>query len=171
MPCPFYPGTAFFMDITIDPLTASDLSEVLGLMRGFAEYENLSDYFTVTEERLRGAMFAPGGFVEGLIARIDGSAVGYALFYPAFSSFRGERGLYLEDIYIDPDHRRHDLGHRMLKKIARRAAERGFERIDFMVLDWNDPAVKFYLKHGAEKNDDESHFKFGGEAFARLAGE
>jgi ribosomal protein S18 acetylase RimI-like enzyme len=95
--------------------------------------------------------------------------VGYALFYPAFSSFRGERGLYLEDLYIDPEYRRHDLGHRMIKALAARASELGYERIDFLVLDWNEPAVNFYLKHGAERNDDESHFKFAGDAFRVLA--
>ena len=89
--------------------------------------------------------------------------------FPSFASFRGERGLYLEDIYIDAAYRRHNLGHRMLQTISGRAADLGFERIDFMVLDWNEPAVNFYLKHGAEKHDDESHFKFSGEAFRRLA--
>lgn len=157
------------MQITINSITENDVDEVLTLMRDFAAYEDLSDYCTVTAERLSGAMFGEGAFVEGLVARDEGKAVGYAIFYPAFSSFRGERGLYLEDIYIDPAYRRHDLGHRMLKAIAARGRARGFERIDFMVLDWNEPAVKFYLKHGAEKNDEESHFKFSGEAFRRLA--
>ena len=164
-------GAAFFMDIRIETVEETDLHAVIELMRSFAEYEHLAEYCTVTAERLRAAMFGETAFVEGLVARSAAKLVGYALFYPAFSSFRGERGIYLEDIYIDPEYRRHDLGHRMLKAIAQRAAATGSERIDFMVLDWNEPAVNFYLKHGAEKNDDESHFKFGGEAFRALAGE
>jgi GNAT superfamily N-acetyltransferase len=157
------------MEISIREIKAYDLNKVVQLMHDFAAYEDLSDYCTVTVERLEKAMFASGAYVEGLIARDGARPVGYALFYPAFSSFRGERGMYLEDIYVDAEYRRHDLGRRLIGGLARRAVELGFERIDFMVLDWNTPAVNFYLKHGAEKNDDESHFKFSGEAFRRLA--
>jgi ribosomal protein S18 acetylase RimI-like enzyme len=162
-------GTAIFMDITIRGIQESDLASVIELMRGFAKYEDLLEYCTVTEDRLRTAMFGSGGYVEGLIALDGVKAVGYALHYPSFASFRGERGVYLEDIYIDPEYRRHSVGIRMIRRIAADAASRGLERIDFLVLDWNDPAVAFYLQHGAEKNDDESHFKFAGEAFGRLS--
>ncbi len=163
-------GTAFFMEIQIERITAADLTDVILMMREFAAYEDLLEYCTATEERLHRAMFGDGSFVEGMIARGGDKALGYAIFHPSFSSFRAERGLYLEDLYVDAEYRRHDLGHRMIRMIAERADELGFERIDFMVLDWNEPAVRFYLKHGAEKNDDESHFKFAGEAFRRLAG-
>jgi GNAT superfamily N-acetyltransferase len=156
------------MKISIRPIVETDLISVVDLMRGFAEYEDLSDYCTVTPEQLRTAMFECGNFVDGLIALDGEKPVAYALFYPSFSSFRGELGLYLEDIYVLADYRRNDLGIRLLKAIAAHAAARGLERIDFQVLDWNEPAVNFYLKHGAEKNDDESHFKFAGDAFCRL---
>jgi GNAT superfamily N-acetyltransferase len=157
------------MTITVKTITKDDVSQVVSLMREFAEYENLSEYCTVTEERLNNAMFGDDCLVEGLIAFDDDAAIAYALFYPSFSSFRGERGLFLEDIYITEKYRRHNLGEKMLRDIARLAKERGCERIDFHVLDWNKPAVNFYLKHGAEKNDDDRHFKFAGEAFNRLA--
>ena len=157
------------MDISIRNITENDLASVVDLMRDFAEYENLSEYCTVTEQRLQTAMFGPGGFVEGLIAFDEAKPIAYALFYPNFSSFRGERGVYLEDIYIASEYRRHNLGLQMLREIARIAHTRGLTRIDFQVLDWNMPAIEFYLKHGAERNDDESHFKFAGEAFDRLA--
>src|SRR6476659_6142448 len=143
------------MEIQISRITPADLMDVISLMREFAVYEDLLEYCTATEERLYTAMFSEGAFVEGLMARTGEKAVGYAIFHPSFSSFRAERGLYLEDLYIDSEYRRHDLGHRMLTRIASRARELDFERIDFMVLDWNEPAVRFYLKHGAEKNDDE----------------
>jgi len=157
------------MAITIKKITKEDVAQVVSLMREFAEYEDLSEYCTVTEERLNAGMFGDNAFVEGLIALNDDRAVAYALFYPSFSSFRGERGLFLEDIYITEEFRRHNLGEKMLCEIARIAKLLGCERIDFHVLYWNKPAVNFYLKHGAEKNDDDRHFKFAGEAFERLA--
>jgi GNAT superfamily N-acetyltransferase len=164
-------STAFFssMRITIRGIQDDDLSAVIDLMRDFARYEDLLEYCTVTEDHLRTAIFGERGFVEGLLALAGEKAVGYALYYPSFSSFRGERGVYLEDIYIDPEYRRHGLGIAMLRRIAAEAATRGFMRIDFLVLDWNDPAIRFYLKHGAGRNEEESHFKFAGDAFRRLA--
>ena len=157
------------MQISIQNITEQDLAAVIALMCDFADYENLSHYIEVTEERLHAAMFGPQGFVEGLVAFDGAKPVAYALFYHNFSSFRGERGLYLEDIYISPDYRRQNLGKKILSEIARLARSRGLERIDFLVLDWNIPAVEFYLKHGAERNDDERHFKFAGDAFDKLS--
>lgn len=159
------------MAVSIKQISKDDLDSVVDLMREFAAYENLAEYCSVTAKRLDAAMFAEGAYVEGLIATDGERAVGYALYYPAFSSFRGERGLYLEDIYVNDAYRHQNLGRRLLGSVAKRAVELGFERLDFMVLDWNTPAVNFYLKHGAEKNDDESHFKFSGEAFRGLATE
>lgn len=157
------------MSINIRNINENDLSAVVDLMRSFAEYENLAEYCTVTTERLHRAMFSEEGFVEGLIAFDDETPIAYTLFHPNFSSFRGEMGLYLEDIYVLAEYRRHQLGLQLLRKIASIAKARCLERIDFLVLDWNSPAVNFYLKHGAERYSDESHFKFAGDAFARLA--
>ncbi len=138
-------------------------------MQEFAEYEKLSDYCTVTADRLNAAMFGDDAFVEGLIAADLELPIGYALFHPNFSSFRGERGMYLEDIFVKPDHRGSGIGLRMIKEIAGIAASRGYERIDFQVLDWNTPAINFYKKLGAVSNDDETHFKFADKAFRDLA--
>ncbi len=157
------------MSIAIRNINENDLAAVVDLMRSFAEYEDLAEYCTVTTERLQRAMFSDEGFVEGLIAFHNDKPVAYTLFYPNFSSFRGEMGLYLEDIYVLAEYRRHKLGLQLLRQIAAIAKERDLERIDFLVLDWNTPAVNFYLKHGAESYDGESHFKFAGEAFGRLA--
>jgi ribosomal protein S18 acetylase RimI-like enzyme len=162
-------GYGLFMEIKIRNVTEHDLADIVRLLRDFAEYENLAEYCEVTEQRLHDAIFGENGFVEGLIALDDATPVAYALFYPNFSSFRGERGLYLEDIYITADYRRLNLGEKMLREIARIARSRGLTRIDFLVLDWNTPAVNFYLKHGAEHNEGENHFKFAGEAFDRLS--
>lgn len=157
------------MQISIRKITERDLPDIVRLLRDFAEYEKLSEYCEVTVERLHKAMFAADGFVEGLIALDGSTAIAYALFHPNFSSFRGERGIYLEDIYITAAYRRHNLGERLLREIARIANSRGLTRIDFQVLEWNEPAVKFYLKHGAKHNEGETHFKFVGDSFARLA--
>ena len=157
------------MQTTIQKINEQDIGEVVELIRDFAEYENLSDYFEITEERLHAAMFGPEGFVEGLIARDGLKPIAHALYYPSFASFRGERGLYLEDIYIIADYRRLNLGEKMLREIARIARLRGMTRIDFQVLDLNTPARNFYFKHGAECGSDTRHFKFASEAFLKLS--
>ncbi len=153
----------------IRKIQPEDISKVLDLLREFAAFENLSDYCTVTEKRLHAAMFGSNAMLEGLIAFNGDTAVGYALYYPNFSSFRGEQGFHLDDIYVTSSVRGQGVGEAMLKEIASIAASRGFERIDFHVLDWNTPAVEFYKKLGAVSNDEETHFKFAGEAFEQLA--
>jgi ribosomal protein S18 acetylase RimI-like enzyme len=158
------------MNIEIKKAAPENVAQIIEMIREFAEFENLSHACEVTAERLREAMFGATANVEGLIALADNEPIAYALFYPNFASFRGQRGLYLEDIYIKPDFRQHKIGEKMLRELAQIADERGFERIDFVVLEWNTPAVKFYLKHGAEIDPDERHFRFIGTAFEKLAG-
>ena len=153
----------------IRKIRPEDLSSVLELLRELAEYENLTEYCTVTEERLDIAMFGRDAVLEGLIAFDGDTAVGYALYYPNFSSFRGERGFHLDDIYLTSACRGQGVGEAMLREIAREASSRGYERIDFHVLDWNTPAIEFYKKLGAASNDEETHFKFAGDAFAQMA--
>ncbi len=157
------------MDITIKAIEHADLDEVLSLIREFALFEDLSDVCEVTSERLEAAMFGPGAVTEGLIARINGNAVGYALFFPNFSSFRGQRGLYLDDIFVRNEHRGSGVGETLIKEMARIAVARGFERIDFLVLDWNKPAQRFYEKLGAVVDPEERHYKFTDAAFKKLA--
>lgn len=146
-----------------------DLPTVLGLLREFAEFENLAEYCSATEESFRIAIFGAEAFVDGLVLESGEAVAGYALFHPSFSSFKGERGLYLEDIYIKPEFRGGGTGKAVISRIARIASERGYERIDFQVLDWNEQAIGFYRNLGAESNDDETHFKFAGKAFESLA--
>jgi ribosomal protein S18 acetylase RimI-like enzyme len=104
-----------------------------------------------------------------LIAEDAGKPIAYALFYPNFASFRGQSGLYLEDIYVSEAYRGSGVGLEMLRYIARLGKERGFKRIDFQVLEWNTPAIEFYKKHGAVRDDEERHFKFTDDAFQQLA--
>lgn len=157
------------MDLKIKKASEANIPAILALLREFAEYENLLEFLEVTEAHLRAALFDEGAVAEAIVAVIDEKTVGYAVFYPNFATFRGQRGLYLEDIYIQPGHRRGGAGEKMLRHLARLAKERGYERIDFMVLDWNTPAINFYKKLGAEIDQSERHFKFTDEAFAKLA--
>lgn len=157
------------MDVTIRNITPSDIPAVIELLREFADFERLVAHCEITEDRLSRAMFGEQAVVEGLIALVDDRAVGYALYFPSFSSFRGQCGLYLEDIYVSNAYRGRAIGEAMLKKIAQTALGRGFERIDFLVLDWNSKAVDFYTKLGAIQDSQERHFKFTDDAFRRLA--
>lgn len=156
------------MDIQIRKSTPDEVPAIVRLMRDFAEYENLAEYCEITEERLYSVMFGDDAFVEGLVAFHEDAPVAYAMFYPYFASFRGQCGYYLEDIFIAEDFRRNGLGEAMVKIIAKLAKQRGFERIDFQVLEWNAPAVKFYEKLGAIRDDSERHFKFIDSSFHTL---
>ena len=157
------------MKTTLRTVRPNDIPAIVGLIREFAEFEDLSSYCEVTEDRLMTALFGESAVVEGLIAFEADRPIGYALFFPNFSSFRGQRGFYLDDIYLNEKYRGHGIGRAMLKKVASLAAERGFERIDLLVLDWNTKAVDFYLSLGAVHNLEEKHFKFTDNAFQELA--
>jgi ribosomal protein S18 acetylase RimI-like enzyme len=146
----------------------SDVPAIVSLLADFAAFENLSEFLTITEEDLREAMFDDGAFVEGLICDVDGETAGFAIFYPRFSSFRGQRGYYLEDIYVDSAYRGRGFGEALLREIARKGKARGFERIDFQVLEWNFAAIEFYKALGAVIEDEDKHLKFVDEAFERL---
>jgi ribosomal protein S18 acetylase RimI-like enzyme len=162
-------GTArFLMNLKIVKAAETDVSQIIELLREFAEFENLSEYCETTEDKLRDAMFGAKAFVEGLVAFDGETPIGYAIFYPNFASFRGQRGVYLEDIFIKPDYRGKGIGEAMLKEIARSGARSGAVRMDFQVLDWNESAIKFYEKLGGEMDASERHFKFTDEAFLNL---
>lgn len=157
------------MNLQIEPATPDSISGIVRLMRDFAAYEKLSEYCTITDEKLHDAMFGREAFVKGIVGCDGREMIAYALFYRSFSSFRGERAYFLEDLYIDQNHRGGGIGTKMLKAVAAAAKADRAERLDFLVLDWNEPALRFYRSHGAESNDDELHFKFAAESFARLA--
>ncbi len=156
------------MNVEIRRIEPDDVSAVVALIREFAEFEHLSQYCEVTVERLREALFGNGAIAESLVAVDQGRIIGYALFFPNFSSFRGQRGLYLDDIYVTTAYRGRGIGEVMLRRVAVIAASRGFERIDFLVLDWNAKAADFYSRLGAVRDDDERHFKFTDDAFRHL---
>lgn len=157
------------MTLTIKNAELENIPPIIALLREFAEYENLLDFCEVTEERLKIALFGETKVAEAIVAFDGETAIGYAVFYPNFATFRGQRGFYLEDIYITKMARGRGVGEMMLKYIAKLGKECGFERIDFQVLEWNTPAVEFYKKLGAVRDDEERHFKFTDAAFEKLA--
>ena len=156
------------MPIHIEKAAEENILQIYALMREFAEYENLLDSFETTEARLKTALFGDGKVAEAILAFDGKTPVAYAIFFPNFATFRGQRGIYLEDIFITKNFRGKGVGAMMLKYIAKLAKSRGFERIDFQVLKWNTPAIAFYEKLGAVRDEEERHFKFTDEAFQNL---
>ncbi len=154
--------------IVIRKVMSEDISMIIELMREFAEFENLSDSLEITEEKLNDAMFGENAFVEGLMAFDDETPIAYAIFFPYFSSFRGQKSIYLEDIYITEKYRKFGIGEKMLKEIAKIGKNFGAVRMDFQVLDWNTPAINFYKKHGVVIDEEERHCKFTDAAFEKL---
>jgi len=157
------------METIIREARESDVPVIISLLSDFAAFENLSEFLTITEDDLHKAMFGESSFVEGLVCEINGNTAGFAIFYPRFSSFRGQTGYYLEDIYIGDEYRGRGLGEKLLREIARKGKARGFARIDFQVLEWNFAAIEFYKALGAVLDDEDKHYKFVDEAFESLA--
>lgn len=155
--------------IKIAAARAADVPRIVELIREFAAFEKLSEFCEVTEFALTDALFGANPCVESLLAFDGEQIIGYALFYQNFASFRGQRGFYLEDLYVAPAYRGLKIGEAFLRKLAQIAQSRNFRRIDFMVLDWNENAIQFYKKLGAEIDESERHFKFTGTAFEKLS--
>lgn len=157
------------MNLRIKRTLPAHVPAIIHLMREFAEYENMLDYLEVSEEKLHAAMFGESGFVECLVAFDNETPIAFAIFFPFFASFRGEKSVYLEDIFITEKYRKLGIGEMMLRKVARIGKDFGAVRMDFQVSDWNKTAINFYKKYGAESNDGERHFKFSGDSFLRLS--
>ena len=159
------------MDITIRTATERDVPLILELIRGLAEYERLGHAVTATEAGLRRSLFGPSPGVEVLIAEVLGEPVGFALFFHNFSTFVGKRGLYLEDLFVKPEWRGRGVGRQLLARLARLAVERDCGRLEWAVLDWNEPAIRFYKGLGAQPMHDWTVFRVDGDALQQLAAE
>ena len=134
---------------TIRDAVAADVPLIVGFVHNLASYEKLEDQVEVTAELLAAAMFKLRANLFGLIAEVDGVAAGFAVYFYNFSTFLGRRGIYLEDLYVDPAHRRRGIAKGMFKALARRAVDEGSGRFEWAVLNWNAPALKFYKSIGA----------------------
>ncbi|HEY0767697.1 MAG TPA: GNAT family N-acetyltransferase [Steroidobacteraceae bacterium] len=156
--------------LTIRPATAPDLPQVLAFIRELAVYEHLEHQVVATEADLATALFGPRPYAEVVFACLDGAAVGFALFFHNFSTFLGKPGIYLEDLFVRPEARGFGIGRRLLAWLARTTLERGCARLDWAVLDWNEPSIGFYRSLGAIAQDDWTTFRLSGAALQRLAG-
>ena len=155
----------------IDPAVEADVPVILDLIRDLAEYEKLSDQVTATEADIARSLFGDPPRAEAVIARLDGEAIGFALFFHNYSTFLGRPGLYLEDLYVRPASRGRGFGRRLLIHLARIAVDRGCGRFEWSGLDWNAPAIAAYRRAGAVPLDDWTVYRLTGDALKRLADE
>jgi GNAT superfamily N-acetyltransferase len=150
--------------IGIEASKPDDVAEILRLIRGLAEYEKLLHKVVATEADLRDSLFGAQPAGECLIARADGRAIGLAIYFRNLSTFVGKPGLYLEDLFVEPAYRGKGIGGALLRAVARIAVDRGYARVDWSVLDWNAPAIRFYKSIGALPIDEWTIFRLQGEA-------
>ena len=156
------------MTFRIEPARERDVPLILSLIKGLAEYEKLAHEVVATEERLRQSLFGPHPSAEVVIAYVDDEAVGFALFFHTYSTFLGQRGLYLEDLFVLPEWRGRGAGRALLTHLARIAAERGCGRFEWSVLDWNEPAINFYKRLGAKPMHEWTIFRVAGDSLTAL---
>ena len=153
----------------IRPATEADTPQILEMIVALAEYEKLSHIVVATEGALHASLFGAHPAAEVLLAFEDAQCCGFALFFPNYSTFLAKPGLYLEDLFVKPEARGRGIGRALLTKLAAIAQDRGYGRLEWTVLDWNESAIGFYKKLGAVPLDDWTIFRVTGEALARLA--
>jgi GNAT superfamily N-acetyltransferase len=149
--------------------TLADVPEVLRLIRALAAYEKLEHAVVATEERLRESLFGPRPAAEAVLACDGERAVGFAVFFQNYSTFRGRAGIFLEDLFVEPELRGRGYGRALLQHVARLAVERGCERLEWAVLDWNAQAIGFYRRLGAQALDEWTIYRLQGEALGKAA--
>ena len=157
-------------EVTVRAATAQDVPLVLAFIRELAVYERLEHQVVATQADLTTALFGARPYAEVVFACLDGREVGFALFFHNFSTFLGKPGIYLEDLFVRPESRGRGIGKRLLAWLAALALERVCARLDWAVLDWNEPSIGFYKGLGAVALDDWMTMRLTGAALGRLAG-
>jgi GNAT superfamily N-acetyltransferase len=157
------------MTVSIRPATPEDLDLIIGFIRALADYEKLQDTVRLDRLLLGCHLFGERPMAEVLIGQIDGVPRGFALFFHNFSTFVGKPGIYLEDLFVDPDARGAGLGKALLAELARLAMTRGCARLEWSVLDWNTPSINFYKALGAKPMDEWTVFRLDGDELEALA--
>jgi GNAT superfamily N-acetyltransferase len=155
--------------LEIAPAREADVPLLLRFIRDLAVYEKLAHEVVATEEGLRRTLFGERRYAETLLARLDGTPVGFALYFHSYSTFLGKPGLYLEDLFVDPAHRGKGIGKALLQRLAGIAVERDCGRLEWAVLDWNAPAIAFYRSLGAAPMHDWTVFRLEGAALQAMA--
>jgi GNAT superfamily N-acetyltransferase len=149
--------------------TEADVPVILSLIRELAEYERAPDAVVTTEAGLRRVLFGAKPSAEVLLALENAEPVGFAVFFHNFSTWLGRPGLYLEDLFVRPEKRGKGYGRALLERLAQIARDRGCGRMEWAVLDWNEPAIQFYRKLGAEPMNEWTVFRLTEEGIAKLA--
>jgi len=157
------------MPLAVRPARPGEGGLVLSLIRELAQYEKLADKVEATEAMIETALFGPGATTRCDLAEWDGEIAGHALWFTNFSTFRGRNGLYLEDLFVRPAFRGRGIGKALLARLARECVEREWPRMEWVVLDWNQPAIGFYRSLGAELAEDWRLCRLDGDALAALA--
>ncbi|MEU9576346.1 GNAT family N-acetyltransferase [Streptomyces chilikensis] len=154
----------------IRPATPADVPVIHALVRELAEYEKALGEAVATEEQLREALFGerPAAYAHMAVDDVTGEPVGFALWFLNFSTWRGVHGIYLEDLYVRPEARGGGHGRALLEELARLCVERGYQRLEWSVLDWNEPAIGFYRALGALPQDEWTVFRLTDEALTEL---
>ena len=158
------------MSLAIRPANPADLPLIAALIRALAEYEKLADEVRFDEAVLGDKLFGPRPYAEVLIGEAGGEPMGFALFFHNFSTFEGRPGIYLEDLFVRPEARGCGLGKSLLAELARIAVARDCARLEWAVLDWNEPSIGFYKSLGARPMDEWTVMRVDGSALATLAG-
>lgn len=158
-------------DFTLRSATIDDVPSILGFIIELAEYEKLAHEVVATEDTLRETLFGPTPYAQVIIAELAGVPVGYALFFHNFSTFTGHPGIYLEDLYVQPKHRGQGFGKLLLAYLARKAVDMNCTRVEWSVLDWNQPAIDFYRSIGALPMDGWTVQRLDGDRLASFAKE
>jgi GNAT superfamily N-acetyltransferase len=157
--------------VTVRPIRPDDVPAVVGLVRELADYEKALSEVQLTEAQLSGVLFGDSPALFGHVAVTDeGTVVGMALWFLNFSTWRGTHGVYLEDLYVRPDHRGAGLGRELLRTLAAVCVGRGYSRLEWSVLDWNTPSIEFYKAAGAVPMDDWTVFRLTDDALTAFAG-
>lgn len=155
--------------ISIRPAQVDDCALILQFIEALADYEKLRDQVVATADKLRASLFGECAAAEVLIAEWGNKPAGFALFFPNYSTFLAQPGIYLEDLFVFAEFRGHGLGKALLTKLAAMTVERNGGRLDWSVLDWNQPSIDFYLSIGAKPLDDWTQFRLQGQALLSLA--
>ncbi len=155
--------------VQIRTASDADVELIFALIRALAEYERAPDEVTGSPEQLRHWLFGSEPAAEALIAEVDGVPAGFALFHGTFSTWECEPGIWLEDLFVLPEHRRAGVGQALLARVARITLERGRTRLGWTALDWNEPALAFYRKLGATVLEEWTNHRLSGAALALVA--
>lgn len=151
--------------------TAADVPVIAELIRALARFEKLEHEVKMTDDLLAKALFGERPYAETLLAEEDATPIGFALFFHSFSTFLALPGIYLEDLFVVPEHRGRGVGRTLLAHLARLAIERGCGRLEWAVLNWNQDAIGFYDRLGARPNSEWTVYRLAGEALTTLARE